>query len=187
MGAGGAFLYTYTAHSADESTARRSQQTRLVTTYVRRHVICTESIGKFESEGSEGFSSSIVDLFDSLRSPITVLQDLDWSDEYQEARFFTSISKVVLCLDAWSLFLTTVLFRTDHQQGCRAVLQGYRRAFHDRDVSKTNGLPPAPKVVCLDRTGKTAGSRREEDRAVQLPARILRQVEQRRRCTEAAG
>ena len=57
-------------------------------------MICTESAVKFESEGTEGFSSSIVDLFDSLRSPITVLQDLDWSDEYQEARFFTSIAKV---------------------------------------------------------------------------------------------
>jgi len=49
---------------------------------------------KFESEGNDGFSSSIVDLFDSLRSPITFLQDLQWSDEYQEARFFTSLAKV---------------------------------------------------------------------------------------------
>jgi len=48
---------------------------------------------KFEAEGSEGHSSSIVDLFDSLRSPINFLQDLQWSDEYQEARFFTHLSK----------------------------------------------------------------------------------------------
>jgi hypothetical protein len=52
------------------------------------------TIHKFEREGDDGFSSSIVDLFDSLRSPITFLQDLEWSDEYQQARFFTSLAKV---------------------------------------------------------------------------------------------
>jgi hypothetical protein len=45
---------------------------------------------------TQGHSSSIVDLFESLKSPITFLQDLDWSDAYQEARFFTSLSKVRL-------------------------------------------------------------------------------------------
>jgi len=49
---------------------------------------------QFQAEGSEGHSSSIVDLFDSLRSPINFLQDLQWGDEYQEARFFTSLAKV---------------------------------------------------------------------------------------------
>ena len=49
---------------------------------------------QFEAEGAEGHSSSIIDLFDSLRSPIQFLQDLEWIDEYQEARFFTSLSKV---------------------------------------------------------------------------------------------
>jgi len=49
---------------------------------------------KFQPEGGEGHSSSIIDLFDSLRSPITFLEDLEWDDEYQEARFYTSLSKV---------------------------------------------------------------------------------------------
>ena len=49
---------------------------------------------QFEAENTDGHSSSIVDLFDSLRSPIAFLQDLEWSDEYQNARFFTSLSKV---------------------------------------------------------------------------------------------
>lgn len=49
---------------------------------------------QFEAEGAEGHSSSIIDLFDSLRSPITFLQDLEWEDEYQNARFFTSLAKV---------------------------------------------------------------------------------------------
>ncbi|PIL25950.1 hypothetical protein GSI_11704 [Ganoderma sinense ZZ0214-1] len=50
---------------------------------------------KFQAEGEEGHSSSIVDLFDSLKSPIQFLQDLEWIDEYQEARFFTSLSKTI--------------------------------------------------------------------------------------------
>ncbi|KAI0742851.1 hypothetical protein C8Q80DRAFT_1109139 [Daedaleopsis nitida] len=50
---------------------------------------------KFQAEGEEGHSSSIVDLFDSLRSPIQFLQDMEWIDEYQEARFFTSLSKTI--------------------------------------------------------------------------------------------
>ncbi|KAM6490918.1 hypothetical protein JOM56_013622 [Amanita muscaria] len=44
----------------------------------------------FEAEGHEEHSSSIVNLFDSLRSPISVLQELEWADVYQEARFFTA-------------------------------------------------------------------------------------------------
>ncbi|KAJ3727280.1 hypothetical protein DFJ43DRAFT_1156909 [Lentinula guzmanii] len=50
---------------------------------------------KFEAEGTEGHSSSIVDLFDSLRSPINFLQDLEWEDEYQNAQFFTALSKTI--------------------------------------------------------------------------------------------
>lgn len=49
---------------------------------------------QFEAEGPEGHSSSIIDLFDSLRSPINFLLDLEWPDDYQEARFFTSLAKV---------------------------------------------------------------------------------------------
>ncbi|KAJ7429060.1 hypothetical protein B0H11DRAFT_2421191, partial [Mycena galericulata] len=44
----------------------------------------------FQAEGTEGHSSSIVDLFDSLRSPNELLQDLECEDNYQDARFFTA-------------------------------------------------------------------------------------------------
>jgi len=49
---------------------------------------------QFQAENVDGHSSSIVDLFDSLRSPIAFLQELEWSDEYQNARFSTGLSKV---------------------------------------------------------------------------------------------
>ncbi|KAM6493277.1 hypothetical protein JOM56_011411 [Amanita muscaria] len=72
---------------------------------------------KFEAEGHEGHSSSIVDLFDSLRSPISVLQELEWADAYQEARFFTSLSKTIskgidmYCRSVESLFLAEMFPR----------------------------------------------------------------------------
>lgn len=72
---------------------------------------------KFQSEGPEGHSSSIVDLFDSLRSPINFLQDLEWSNEYQEARFFTSLSKTIstavelYCRSIEDMFMTEMFPR----------------------------------------------------------------------------
>ncbi|KAF8999791.1 cytoplasm protein [Cyathus striatus] len=63
-------------------------------------------------EGTEGRSSSIVDLFESLRTPINFLQDLEWENDYQEARFFTSLSKTIskaveqYCRSVENLFLT---------------------------------------------------------------------------------
>ncbi|KAJ6520605.1 hypothetical protein DFH09DRAFT_227803 [Mycena vulgaris] len=72
---------------------------------------------KFQAEGTEGHSSSIVDLFDSLRSPIEFLQDLEWEDEYHEARFFTALSKSIskaielYCRNVEGLFLTEMFPR----------------------------------------------------------------------------
>lgn len=63
---------------------------------------------QFEAENTDGHSSSIVDLFDSLRSPITFLQELEWSDEYQNARFFTSLSKVQRHLPEGYTFALTI-------------------------------------------------------------------------------
>ncbi|KIO19006.1 hypothetical protein M407DRAFT_224240 [Tulasnella calospora MUT 4182] len=53
------------------------------------------SVDKFEAEGEEGHSSSIVDLFSNLKSPIDFLFDLNWPDQYQASRFFTTVSKLV--------------------------------------------------------------------------------------------
>ncbi|KAL5479036.1 hypothetical protein ACEPAI_2324 [Sanghuangporus weigelae] len=53
------------------------------------------SADKFEASDTAGHSSSIVDLFDSIRAPIDFLKDLEWIDEYQEARFFTALSKTI--------------------------------------------------------------------------------------------
>ncbi|KAF7321062.1 hypothetical protein HMN09_00193600 [Mycena chlorophos] len=72
---------------------------------------------KFQAEGPEGHSSSIVDLFESLKSPINFLQDLEWTDEYQEARFVTSLSKTMAkaieqyCRSVEGLFLAEMFPR----------------------------------------------------------------------------
>lgn len=78
---------------------------------------------KFEAEGTEGHSSSIVDLFDSLRSPISFLEELEWADPYQEARFFTSLAKTIsraveqYCRKIEELFMAEMFPRpTDYLQ-----------------------------------------------------------------------
>jgi hypothetical protein len=64
-----------------------------------------------------------VDLFDSLRSPINFLQDLEWSDDYQNARFFTALAKSIskaieqYCRNVEDLFMTEMFPRpTDYLQ-----------------------------------------------------------------------
>ncbi|KAI0790251.1 hypothetical protein BC629DRAFT_1622278 [Irpex lacteus] len=79
---------------------------------------------KFQAEGTEGYSSSVIDLFDSLRSPVNFLTDLEWTDELKEAEFFTSLSK----------------------QGGRVLLSQRGRALHGRNVPSTSRLPPAAEV-----------------------------------------
>ncbi|KAI9571922.1 hypothetical protein HD554DRAFT_2070327 [Boletus coccyginus] len=97
-------------------------------TYVRQWLLDTDNktnqwvqaaiaADKFEAENTDGHSSSIVDLFESLRSPITFLQELEWSDEYQNARFFTSLSKTIskaveqYCRSVEELFMTEMFPR----------------------------------------------------------------------------
>lgn len=102
--------------------------------YVRQWLLNTDSktenwvkaaiaADKFEAEGAEGHSTSIRDLFDSLRSPINFLQDLEWEDEYYSARFFTSLAKTIskaidqYCRGIESLFLDEMYPRpTDYLQ-----------------------------------------------------------------------
>ncbi|KAF5352930.1 hypothetical protein D9758_007951 [Tetrapyrgos nigripes] len=96
--------------------------------YVRQWLINTDAktgnwVEAWEAENAEGYSSSIVDLFDSLRSPINFLEDLEWEDEYQTARFFTSLSKTVskaveqYCRNVETLFLGEMFPRpTDYLQ-----------------------------------------------------------------------
>lgn len=88
---------------------------------------------KFEASDAAGHSSSIVDLFESMRSPIDFLKELEWVDEYQEARFFTVLSKVSY-LNQARFNLLSYMF-PDHQQSHRTVLPERRGVIHDRDVS----------------------------------------------------
>ncbi|QRW12124.1 hypothetical protein RhiLY_11123 [Ceratobasidium sp. AG-Ba] len=50
---------------------------------------------KFIPEGEDRNSSSIVDLFGSLNSPIDFILDLEWPDEYQNARFLTRLASTI--------------------------------------------------------------------------------------------
>ncbi|CEL56741.1 putative protein C11E3,02c OS=Schizosaccharomyces pombe (strain 972 / ATCC 24843) GN=SPAC11E3.02c PE=4 SV=1 [Rhizoctonia solani AG-1 IB] len=50
---------------------------------------------KFVPEGEDRNSSSIVDLFGSLNSPIEFILDLEWPDEYHNARFMTRLASTI--------------------------------------------------------------------------------------------
>ncbi|CAE7224588.1 unnamed protein product [Rhizoctonia solani] len=50
---------------------------------------------KFVPEGEDRNSSSIVDLFGSLNSPIDFILDLEWPDEYHNARFMTRLASTI--------------------------------------------------------------------------------------------
>ncbi|KAG9125216.1 hypothetical protein FRC07_008537 [Ceratobasidium sp. 392] len=50
---------------------------------------------KFIPEGDDRNSSSIVDLFGSLNSPIDFILDLNWPDDYHNARFLTRLSATI--------------------------------------------------------------------------------------------
>ena len=81
---------------------------------------------QFEAEGAEGHSSSIVDLFDSLRSPINFLEELEWSDDQQEAKFFTSLSKVIVTTVQSIVVKASILYYSQTmsravEQYCRSV------------------------------------------------------------------
>jgi len=99
---------------------------------VQRHECQLTKYLQFEAESAEGHSSSIVDLFESLRSPINFLQELEWDDEYQEGRFFTSLSKVrPFNVKSQPCFPTAT---ADGFQSSRAVLPLNRRPFPDGNV-----------------------------------------------------
>ncbi|KAG5646183.1 hypothetical protein DXG03_004236 [Asterophora parasitica] len=123
---------------------------------------------KFEAEGGEGHSSSIVDLFDSLRSPINFLQDLQWDDEYQSARFFTALSKTIskaveqYCRNIESLFMGEMFPRpTDYLQPQKSsawlekarqlTAQGEKRIepfnFRPESCVKLNNVESARKLL----------------------------------------
>ncbi|GLB44150.1 putative munc13 (mammalian uncoordinated) homology domain containing protein [Lyophyllum shimeji] len=147
--------------------------------YVRQWLVNTDSkteqwvqaaiaADKFEAEGAEGHSSSIVDLFDSLRSPINFLQDLEWEDEYQNARFFTALSKTIskaveqYCRNIESSFMTEMFPRpTDYLQPQKSsawlekarqlAAQGEKRIepfnFRPESCVKLNNVEAARKLL----------------------------------------
>lgn len=107
-------------------------------------------LAQFEAENADGQSSSIVDLFDSLRSPITFLQELEWSDEYQNARFFTSLSKVqghqIEALASRSSYFQTISKAVE--QYCRSVEELFMTEMFPRP---TEYLQPQKSSAWLEK------------------------------------
>ncbi|KAF9265151.1 hypothetical protein L218DRAFT_957844 [Marasmius fiardii PR-910] len=123
---------------------------------------------KFQAEGAEGHSSSIVDLFDSLRSPINFLQDLEWEDNYQNARFFTSVAKIVskavelYCRNVETMFLAEMFPRPNDflqpqkssawlEKARQLAVQGEKRVepfnFQPETCVKLNNVEAARRLL----------------------------------------
>ncbi|KAL0578062.1 hypothetical protein V5O48_003924 [Marasmius crinis-equi] len=141
--------------------------------YVRQWLTNTDSktenwVQAFQAENAEGHSSSIVDLFDSLRSPINFLQDLEWDDEYQNARFFTSVSKSVskavelYCRSIETLFLAEMFPRPNDylqpqkssawlEKARQLAVQGEKRVepfnFQPETCVKLNNVEAARRLL----------------------------------------
>ncbi|KAA1475982.1 hypothetical protein DENSPDRAFT_784248 [Dentipellis sp. KUC8613] len=123
--------------------------------YVRQWLIETDNkttqwVEAFEADGAEGHSSSIVDLFDSLRSPINFLQDLEWSDAYQEARFFTSVSKACFLFTLCVLVLITLpqTISKAVEQYCRHIEELFMSEMFPRP---TDYLQPQKSSAWLEK------------------------------------
>ncbi|KAM0786123.1 hypothetical protein ACM66B_006933 [Microbotryomycetes sp. NB124-2] len=74
--------------------------------YVRRWIATTETKtrqwvqaaiqhDRFEPEGEDSHSSSIVDLIDSCKSATDFIVKLNWPNEYENAKYLTSLSKAI--------------------------------------------------------------------------------------------
>ncbi|KAK4048423.1 hypothetical protein OIV83_004769 [Microbotryomycetes sp. JL201] len=74
--------------------------------YVRRWIATTETKtrqwvqaaiqhDKFEPEGEDSHSSSIIDLIDSCKSATDFIIKLEWPNEYENAKYLTALSKAI--------------------------------------------------------------------------------------------
>lgn len=59
-------------------------------------LVLTDGSMQFEPEGADSHSSSIVDLIDSCKSATDFIIKLKWPNEYENARYLTSLSQVCL-------------------------------------------------------------------------------------------
>ncbi len=96
-----------------------------------------------------------MDLFDSLRSPINFLQDLEWTDEYQEARFFTSLAKV----KSQSSFFPETILKVE--QTIIKAIEQYCRSIEDRFMAEmfprpTDFLQPQKQSAWLEKAKQLA-------------------------------
>lgn len=109
-------------------------------------------------------SSSIDDLFGALQQPLEFIQSLNWSDEYQNARFLTHVSKTIsksiemYCHRVEELFMDEMFPRTAEGQDtsqkqsawmvkAKQTLQGTQKVepFHFQETScvKLNNIEAA--------------------------------------------
>nr|ACZ81461.1 CND05260 [Kwoniella heveanensis] len=69
------------------------------------------TVDKFEPCSPNGPSSSVTDLFDSFRSSVSFMMDLNWPDEHQLAVFATRLAKIIsLAINEYCLNIERLFF-----------------------------------------------------------------------------
>ncbi|EPQ30696.1 uncharacterized protein PFL1_01597 [Pseudozyma flocculosa PF-1] len=133
------------------------------------NAIATDGFTPIDSDGA-AHSSSIDDLFGALQQPVDFIQSLKWPDKYQNARFLTSLAKIIsrsieqYCSRVEELFMEEMFPRTAESQEAqqkqsawmvkaRQTISGEKKVepFHFQDVScvKLNNIEAAR--VLLDK------------------------------------
>ncbi|BFZ60617.1 hypothetical protein YB2330_001657 [Saitoella coloradoensis] len=111
------------------------------------------SMDTFESENKDepGHSSSVVDLFDQFWQAVGILNDLEWPDEYQDAKFRTRLAK------AFSLGIA---------QYCKRVEELFTYETTHKPAAEqeatTNAQPNTERWMAMARNAITRGRPRVE-------------------------
>ncbi|KAH8915994.1 hypothetical protein BT69DRAFT_1270943 [Atractiella rhizophila] len=132
-------------------------------------VISAIKADQFVGEGQDQNSSSIVDLLDSCKSAIDFLQKLDWPDQYQNALYFTALSKTIsksmelYCFRIEELFMSEMFPRNAEAEAsdvnrpgawltkARAIYQSDRKLdsfqFTPQSCVKLNNIQAARNIL----------------------------------------
>ncbi|PWN50695.1 hypothetical protein IE53DRAFT_82315 [Violaceomyces palustris] len=131
------------------------------------NAIISDNFTPIDSAGA-AHSSSIDDLFGALQQPVDFVQSLKWPDEYQNARFLTSLAKTIsrsieqYCNKVEELFMAEMFPRTAEGQDAaqkqsawmvkaKATLQGEKKIepFHFQPAScvKLNNIEAARTLL----------------------------------------
>ncbi|WVF70101.1 hypothetical protein IAT40_004889 [Kwoniella sp. CBS 6097] len=104
------------------------------------------AVDRFEPCSSNGPSSSVTDLFDSFRSAVSFLMDLNWPDEQQLAAFATQLAKIISLAINEYCFSIERLFSQDMRQVDTTQTAAKEKAWIEKARSTLASLQGERKI-----------------------------------------